>query len=821
MTLKQWLERRGHRLADQAIAAVIQLSEAGGTVPFIARYRKEQTGNLDEVQIRAILETHEEYTEFQKRKEFVKDQIQKVGKLDAALAAQIELCNDPALLEDIYLPHKPKKKSKATSAKDAGLEPLAHWAWDTAQGKTAWEEGQTLLVWAYTYRNEKFGIDTVEKAIEGARDILVEKISEDVELRQFVRESFFTKAFIRSKKAKKAVEHSKFEPYFDFHESIKSLLNPTNSHRYMALKRGWGEDELSVAMGGKTEADDEAFTQSLLDRYFAKCLIKTDAPGAALVKEAATLALKAYVTPSIENEVHKELKHVGDEAAIHVFSENVRRILLASPMGSKSVMGVDPGLRTGCKIAIVDDTGRFAADTVVHLNSTGEQQKATRVLEALVEKHSVRAVAVGNGTGGRETESFLRKELQTRFPKLQVIMVSEAGASVYSASEAAREEFPTLDVTVKGAISIARRLQDPLAELIKVDPKSIGVGQYQHDVNQVRLKRKLDDVVDSCVNTVGVNLNTASYHLLSHVAGIGPSLAKAIVEHRTKGLFKSREDLKAVSRFSDKTFEQAAGFLRVAESDNPLDKTGVHPESYPILVEFASDKGLSIADLCGEGIKLLRENEKALKEKIGEFTFNDIVSELEKPGRDPREEFVPFQFRDDIHAVSDLKKEMVCPGIVTNVTNFGAFVDIGVHQDGLVHLSQLADRFVKDPREVVNPGDRVTVRVLDVDANKKQISLSMRSVRPEYSERRPDNRYNRSDNRSPNRGAPQHRAGDRPQRPDNRDTHGARDQHPPRRDGGAPHRGQQQDRGPRAPAKPRFSNNPFEILSALKKDIKR
>lgn len=810
MTLNNWLEKRGYKIAEKSIQSVIQLAEGGATVPFIARYRKEQTGNLDEVEIRAILETHEEFEEFVKRKAFIREQIQKLGKLDDTLTRQLDMCQDAALLEDIYLPYKPKKKSKATTAKDSGLEPLALWAWDTAQGKTAWEAGQTLLVWAYTYRNEKFGIDTVEKAIEGARDILVEKISEDVELRQFVREMYFDKAFLRSKKAKKAAEHSKFEPYFDFSESIKSLMSPTSSHRYMALKRGWGEDEISVHMGAKVEAEDEAFQNLLLNHFYGKCVIKPDAPGAELTKEAASLALKAYVIPSIENEVHKELKRVADEASIHVFSDNVRKILLASPLGSKSVMGVDPGLRTGCKIAIVDDTGKFLADTVVHLNSTGEQQKATRVLEELVEKYNVKAVAVGNGTGGRETETFLRKALKARFSKIQIVMVSEAGASVYSASEAAREEFPNLDLTVKGAISIARRLQDPLAELIKVDPKSIGVGQYQHDVNQVRLKRKLDEVVDSCVNSVGVNLNTASYHLLSHVAGIGPSLAKAIVEHRAKGIFKSREDLKAVSRFSDKTFEQAAGFLRVAESDNPLDKTGVHPERYPILVEFASSKGISVADLCGAGVKNLKENAAELKDKIGEFTFNDIIGELEKPGRDPREEFVPFQFRDDIHAVSDLKKDMVCPGIVTNVTNFGAFVDIGVHQDGLVHLSQLADRFVKDPREVVSPGDHVTVKVLDVDPNKKQISLTMRALRPDFAQAQAPRgqrhegapRGERRDDRNRGERAPIQ------QRPQNREA--------PRGD----NRGD--TRGPKGgPARPRFSNNPFEILSALKKDLKR
>jgi uncharacterized protein len=794
MNLQRWLEKKGFQLELKSIEAVVSLASEGATVPFIARYRKEQTGNLDEVAIRGILETNEEFSEFVKRKAFVLEQVQKAGKLDAALKTLIESCDDALILEDIYAPFKPKKKSKATAARDAGLEPLALWVWDTAQGVTKWEEGQTLLVWAYTYRNEKFGIESAEKAIEGARDILIEKISEDVELRQFVREHFFNNGFLRSEKGKKAAPHSKFEPYFNFSEAIKSLNNYQSSHRYLAVRRGWGDDELVVKFGAKLATEDEAFYASMFNKYLGKCLVKAEAPGANLIKECCEMALKAHVVPSIENEVHKELKRIADEAAINVFSENVREILLSSPFGSKAVMGVDPGLRTGCKVAIVDDTGRYIDSTVIHIHSTSEQEKATRLLESFVERYNVRAVAVGNGTGGRETETFLRKALK-RFAKLQVVMVSEAGASVYSASEVAREEFPNLDVTVRGAISIARRLQDPLAELIKIDPKSIGVGQYQHDVNQARLKRNLDDVVDSCVNSVGVNLNTASHHLLAHVAGIGPSLAKTIVEHRaTKGIFKSRLELKEVARFSEKVFEQAAGFLRVFESDNPLEKTGVHPERYESLQFFASQNGLALSDLCGEGTKKLRASEE-FKNQVGEFTFEDILRELEKPGRDPREEFVPFQYREDIHAVSDLKKDMICPGIVTNVTNFGAFVDIGVHQDGLVHLSQLADRFVKDPREVVSPGDRVTVKVLDVDTNKNQISLTMRSLRPDHK------RAEYVDHKRTEQRAPDSRQSERRQ-----DARGDR----PRRDFS-------KDR----PAKPKFSNNPFEILSAIKKDIKR
>jgi uncharacterized protein len=438
--------------------------------------------------------------------------------------------------------------------------------------------------------------------------------------------------------------------------------------------------------------------------------------------------MKAYVVPGIESEVHRALKEVADEAAIKVFAENVRKLLLSAPFGSKAVLGVDPGIRTGCKLAVVDDSGKYVASTVIHLQTDSERARATKLLAETVRNGNIRAIAVGNGTAGRETESFIREGLKhAGVTGVPVVMVNESGASIYSASETAREEFPDLDLTVRGAISIARRLQDPLAELVKIDPKSIGVGQYQHDVSHTALKKGLDFVVDSCVNSVGVNLNTASYHLLEHVAGIGPSLAKKIVEHRNKaGLFTSRQQLLDVPRFSKKAFEQAAGFLRIPGSAHPLDNTGVHPERYPQLEALAERMGKTVADLTGNGVSLVKQD-KIFKTTVGEFTFADIVEELSKPGRDPRSEFQAFTYREDIHEVSDLKPGMVCPGIVTNVTNFGAFVDIGVHQDGLVHISQLSDRFIKDPREVVNPGDHVSVRVLEVNLDKQQIALTMKS----------------------------------------------------------------------------------------------
>jgi uncharacterized protein len=471
----------------------------------------------------------------------------------------------------------------------------------------------------------------------------------------------------------------------------------------------------------------DALAEELLATFEAAACSQPDFAGAGLLKKAARCALRAHVVPAIENEVHKALRAVADETAIRVFAENVRKLLLAAPFGPKAVLGIDPGVRTGCKLAVVDDSGKYMGGTVMHPESAGGRLGAATLLAELVGKGNLRAVAVGNGTAGRETEAFVRAALDRAGLKVPVVMVSEAGASVYSASDLAREEFPDLDVTVRGAISIARRLQDPLAELVKVDPKSIGVGQYQHDVSPTALQKSLDAVVDSCVNQVGVNLNTASYHLLAHVSGIGAGLAKAIVGHRGKhGIFRSRQALLEVPRFSAKAFEQAAGFLRIPEAEHPLDNTGVHPERYAVLEKLAERLAVPLTGLLGAGVQLVKRD-RELAQELGAFTFADVVKELEKPGRDPRDTFVPFAFRQDIHALPDLEPGMVCPGIVTNVTNFGAFVDIGVHQDGLVHISQLADHFVKDPREAVSPGDHVNVRVLEVKLDKQQIALSLRS----------------------------------------------------------------------------------------------
>ncbi len=782
MTFESWFQVLHAEIPTQSALAVLKLAEEGATVPFIARYRKEQTGNLDEVKIQAVLDGKEKWDLILHRQKFIVEQIDQQKKLTPELKEKILTTYQLDVLDDIYLPYKQKRKTKAAAAKEAGLEPLADWIWGCAHGTETPQPGQTLDIWAFTFRNEAAGINDAATAIEGAQHILIERLAETSELRQQVRTAIMEKGVIRTGKGEKAKANSKFELYFTHEEPVHSLLQPQNSHRYLAIRRGWMEEELTLAVGGPSSDTD--FDQRMLKLFENSAISVAGSPGHEILVKASRLALKAHVIPSIENEAHKSLKDIADEAAIRVFAENVRKLLLASPLGAKAVLGVDPGIRTGCKLAVIDASGKYIASTVMHLQSASDKTKAKTLLTELFKNTKLDAIAVGNGTAGRETETFVRGIVKEAGEQIPVVMVSEAGASVYSASEVAREEFPDLDVTVRGAISIARRLQDPLAELVKVDPKSIGVGQYQHDVSQPALKRSLDIVVDSCVNSVGINLNTASYHLLAHVSGIGPSLAKAVVEHREqKGLFRSRQQLLDVPRFSKKSFEQAAGFLRISEGENPLDNTGVHPERYSVLEGLAQRLGKGVRELMGTGVTLVKKD-STLKEQIGAYTFDDIVRELEKPGRDPRDQFVPFAYRDDIFEVKDLKQGMICPGIVTNVTNFGAFVDIGVHQDGLVHISQLSDRFIKDPREAVSPGDQVKVRVLDVNLEKKQISLSIKAA---------------SETPRPER------------RPERNEGHGGHGQK--RGGGGQPSR-------PKAPPKPVFVNNPFAVLASLKKDLK-
>lgn len=746
--LQSYLARIAPTVTAKSAMAVIELAAEGATVPFIARYRKEKTGNLDEVQIRAVIEGHETYNEIIKRKAFLIKEIGEQNNLTAEVQKRIEMSWDLGELEEIYKPFKKKKKTKATIAREAGLEPLAQWIWDMGHGLL--KEDTTMEMKAKAFLNPTAKIVTYEEALKGAQDILVEKIANDVDLRAMVVKNYNEKGRIVAKAAKGYKPNSKYEMYKEFEEPVKNLMDAKNNHRYLAMRRGWQEEELSVDVKG----DDEEILKSY--EKFA-----TSTPDNAIgdyLKQCARLALNVYVLPSVVNEVHRVLKEKADADAITVFAENVRKLLLASPYGPKCVLGVDPGLRTGCKVALIDKSGAFISHTVLYTLGDDAEKKAKALFGDVLKQIQIEAIAVGNGTAGRETESFLRKVLKDLGKNIPVVMVSESGASVYSASEVAREEFPDLDVTVKGAISIARRLQDPLAELVKVDPKSIGVGQYQHDVNQSQLKKSLEAVVESCVNNVGVDVNTASAALLSHVAGIGPALAKGIVEHRKKGLFTDRSELLKIPKFSAKVFEQAAGFLRIPTGKQVLDSTGIHPERYQAVTDMAKDMGLALSEIIGEGAKKLLAQRTKWAQLVGEFTFDDIVKELEKPGRDPRDPFKVFQFRDDIMEVKDLKEGMICPGIVTNVTNFGAFVDIGVHQDGLVHISALSHKFVDDPRKVVNPGDHVTVKVLKVDVVKNQISLTMKmDDAPEAAaprgEKRPEQRA----------GGPRQGGGGRPQ----------------------------------------------------------
>jgi uncharacterized protein len=724
LSFEDWFSRQHATIPVASAKAVVALSEGGATLPFIARYRKEQTGNLDEVAIQRVLDAKETWEAVLHRKKFICDAIAKQGKLTPQLESTILATYDLDRLEDLYLPYKVKRKTKAMTAREAGLEPLADWMWAVSHEDRG--ERATLEAKAAAFLSPEKNVTTLEQAIEGARDIVVERLSESADLRERVRRGLFEEGFVCSKKGEKAKPNSKYERYFSHHERVSALSRPEASHRYLAMRRGFMEEELLLSFGGAP--GDEAFDANLLAAFERAACSRPSSPAADVMKRAARLSLRVYVQPSLENEVKQALREVADAAAIHVFAENLRKLLLASPYGARSVLGVDPGIRTGCKLAVVSESGAFLGSHVIYLGSDREREAAKEVLRLAVVNASVSAVAVGNGTAGREAEAFIRGALgELGLARVPVVMVSESGASVYSASEVAREEFPDLDLTIRGAISIARRLQDPLAELVKVDPKSIGVGQYQHDVAAGQLEKSLETVVKSCVSSVGVNVNTASPYLLAEVAGIGASLARAVAEHRRqKGVFRGKRDLLSVPRFSEKVFEQAAGFLRIPGAAHPLDDTGIHPERYALLEKLAARLGKQVGDLVGPGASLVK-GDAPFRAEVGKFTFDDIVKELERPGRDPRDSFVVWSFRDDIHTLADLTPGMICPGIVTNVTNFGAFVDIGVHQDGLVHVSQLADRFVKDPREVVSPGDHVSVRVVEVNLAKSQIALTMKS----------------------------------------------------------------------------------------------
>jgi uncharacterized protein len=741
-----FLKLKQPSIQNKSAEAVLSLTGEGATVPFIARYRKEKTGNLDEVEVRAVIDLHETFVEITKRREFILAEIGKQGNLTDELKSQIVRSTDLNELEELYRPFKKKKKTKARIAMDAGIGPLADWILGLGAGTVA--DSASLEVKAKEFINPAATFATYEEVLRGAQHIIVEKLSNNPELRALVKQEYFTNGKIVSTKTKDYKPNSKYSMYAEFQEPAKTIQLRKSSHRYLALRRGWHEGELKVGI----EADDG----SLLKHFESEIIKKSSTQADEFLRESAKIALTVHVVPSVTNELHAFIKERADLDAITVFAENVRRVLMSSPFGAKVVLGVDPGLRTGAKIALVDANGRFVTSTVMHMQSDDSQAKAKKLISDTLSQLHIDAIAVGNGTAGRETESFLRKLVKEIGKEVPVILVNESGASVYSASDVAREEFPELDLTIRGAISIARRLQDPLSELVKIEPKSIGVGQYQHDVEQNQLKKSLHAVVESCVNQVGVDVNTASISLLQYVAGIGPAIAKNIVKFRSEnGLFQDRTELSKVPHLSTRVFEQSAGFLRVRDGRFALDQTGIHPERYQAVRDMVNEAGLQIGQVLGGNAEQLLKLREKWVQLIGEYTFDDIINELKKPGRDPRDPYKVFSFREDIHEVKDLKEGMICPGIVTNVTNFGAFVDIGVHQDGLVHISQLTHDFVEDPRLVVNPGDQVMVKVLTVDLEKTQIALTMKlEERPMRAQpaRPQDRRPRDNDSSSQNRG---------------------------------------------------------------------
>ena len=695
-------------LGTRQVEKTIELLEQGATVPFIARYRKEVTGSLNEVQITAIRDLLLKLKEIDKRRAAILASIAEQGKLTPELEKQIGEATTMTELEDLYLPYKPKRRTRATMAMERGLEPLAN--------ELQKQYSCDVTAMAGKYVNEEKGVKSVEDALAGARDIIAERVSENVQARNKVRNIFRRTAMLSSKVAKdKEEEAGKYESWFDWKEN--AMRAP--SHRILALFRGEEEGLLRVHI---LPEDDEAVYETL-ERQFVSGRYESSEQ----VRLAVRDGYKRLLCPSIETEYYNLLKEKADKEAIRVFAENLRQLLLASPLGQKRILAIDPGFRTGCKTVCLDAQGQLLHnETIYPFTSVREERAAIAKLEALVEAFHIEAIAIGNGTAGRETEEVVKR---CRFKgKVIAVMVSENGASVYSASEVARKEFPEYDVTVRGAVSIGRRLMDPLSELVKIDPKSIGVGQYQHDVNQTLLQESLNDVVVSCVNSVGVELNTASRELLSYVSGIGPALADKIVDYRNReGAFHSRQELKKVERLGEKAFEQCAGFLRVRESDNPLDHSAVHPERYTLVERMAKDAGATVDQLMKD--KSLREKidiQRYVSADCGLPTLQDIMKELDKPGLDPRAKFEVFEFDKNVTRIEDVKPGMELPGIVTNITAFGAFVDIGVHQDGLVHISQLANRRVNDPSEVVHLHQHVRVRVIDVDLRRKRISLSMK-----------------------------------------------------------------------------------------------
>ncbi|WP_068474986.1 Tex family protein [Saccharicrinis aurantiacus] len=695
------------KLQEKHVSQVVNLLGEGATVPFISRYRKEMTGSMDEMKVADVKERFEKLQELQKRKETILKTIEEQGNLSADLKAQIENTFSSTELEDIYLPYKPKRKTRAVKAKEKGLEPLAKILMKQYERDVESKAAQFV----------KGDVSDIDEALQGARDIIAEWISENGTVRHIVRSGYGRDAVVSSKLVKgKDVEGAKYSDYFEFSEALKKCP----SHRLLAIRRGEKEGILKVNI-----TPDAERIQERLDRFY----VKGNTEASNQVQLAITDACKRLLFPSIETEFSNLSKQKADEEAIDVFAKNLRQLLLSSPLGQKRVLAIDPGFKSGCKVVCLDAQGNLQHNENIYPHPPQRDTKvAAKKISSMVDAYKIEAVAIGNGTASRETESFIRNLKYNR--DIQVFVVSEDGASVYSASKVARDEFPQYDVTVRGAVSIGRRLMDPLAELVKIDPKSIGVGQYQHDVDQNALKSSLDGVVESCVNKVGVDLNTSSMHLLTYVSGLGPQLAKNIVEFRKEnGAFTSRAQLKKVPRLGAKAFEQAAGFLRITDAKNPLDNSAVHPESYATVQQMAKDNNCAVTELISdtEKRKSIKLNDY-ISDTIGLPTLKDIIDELEKPGRDPRQIIKVFEFEKGIFSIDDLYEGMTLPGIVTNITKFGAFVDIGVKQDGLVHISQMADRFISDPNDVVHLHQHVKVKVTEVDKSRKRIQLSMKEA---------------------------------------------------------------------------------------------
>jgi uncharacterized protein len=795
-----WFEARCPQIPLAGAREVLELAAHGATAPFIARYRRDRTGDLDEMAVRQVLCAREEWDRLVARQAIVLESIVRHATLSPELRERIRATHDADALEDLYLPFKQKKKSRALAAREAGLGVLADWIWDCAHGTRTPEEGQTLELWAFTFRAPDKGVPDAKTAIEGARDILVERLAEDAELRAEARRAYAAGAWLHATKTDKAKPGGRYEPYFDFHEKVSSLRAPSGAHRYLALRRGQAEGELLLSVGGPP--DDPEFEARLVSHFESSAVTVPHSPGAEVLRQAARIAYKGHVRTAMENEVHRALKEAADAAAARLLAENVSRRLLEPPFGPRPVMAIDPGVRTGGRFAILDACGTCLASGVMHLQTDEQRAAARRTLVALARENAVEAVAVGDGAAGRETEIFVRAALKEAGVEALVVLVSETGASAYLESDAVRDELAGIDEAARAAVYIGRRLQDPLRELVKIEPRRIAGRLHTHDVAPSTLLRAATEAVDSCVHQVGVDLNQAPREMLARVSGLDAALGAAIVAYRqARGTFCSRAQILEVPGIEAKAFELAAGFLRVRGGDHPLDGTGVHPEHYPALEALASRVGTPVGELLGPGADRARQD-ATLEEQLGRMTRDAVIQELEAAGRDPRGPFTPFAFREDVRKLEDLKPGMVCPGLVTNVASFGAFVDVGAGHDGLVHVSQLG-RGGRDPREVIQPGERVETRVVKVDLEKRQVSLSLK---PSPAERRSGARRGRSGaaasrpSRSPGKGRSPASRGDGPRRL----------KPPPSPAPSPPGRGQK----PRE-RRPAF-NNPFAVLADLK-----